>query len=68
MDNQNVLTAEEAFWLDAFVTFKSDFTELEKKVPQSFNTAQPQNMSDKSSHNKTIKSNMQSILKMILCI
>lgn len=68
MDIQCVPTAGEAHWCDAFVAHKSDFTELEKKVRQRFNTAQPQNRSDKRSHNKTIKSNMQSILKMILCI
>lgn len=68
MDNQNVPTTEEALWHDAFVTLKSDFTELEKKVRQSFNTAQPKNRSDKRAYNRTIKSNMESILKMILCI
>ena len=68
MDIQCVPTAGEAHWCDAFVAHKSDFTELEKKVRQRFNKAQPQNRSDKRSHNKTIKSNMQSILKMILCI
>lgn len=68
VDNQNVPTAGETHWHDAFVAHKSDFTELEKKVRQRFNTAQPQNRNDKRSHNKTIKSNMQSILKMILCV
>lgn len=46
-------TAKEAHWFDAFVTFKSDFTEVERKVHQSFCTAQPQNRSDKRPHNKT---------------
>lgn len=51
MDIQCVPTAGEAHWCDAFVAHKSDFTELEKKVRQRFNTAQPQNRSDKRSHN-----------------
>lgn len=38
-DNQNVLTAEGAHWCDVFFTFKSDFTEFERKVHESFNTA-----------------------------
>lgn len=66
VDNQNVPTAEESLCCNGFVALKSDFTELEKKVRQSFNAAQPQNRSDKRSHNKTIKSNMQSILKLVL--
>ncbi|GAB0182203.1 zinc finger and BTB domain-containing protein 5 [Grus japonensis] len=32
VDNQKAPTAEEACWRDAFVTLKSDFTELEKKL------------------------------------
>ncbi|KAM6103086.1 uncharacterized protein LJ206_011788 isoform 2-T3 [Theristicus caerulescens] len=35
VNNQNVSTAEEARWRDAFVALKSDFIELEKK---SYNT------------------------------
>lgn len=34
VDNQNVPTAGESHWHNAFVTLKSDFTELEKKCPE----------------------------------
>lgn len=34
VDNQKVPAAEESHWHDAFVTFKSDFIELEKKCPE----------------------------------
>lgn len=34
VDNQKVPAAEESHWRDAFVTFKSDFIELEKKCPE----------------------------------
>lgn len=47
VDNQNVPTAGESHWHNAFVTLKSDFTELEKKCPEALNAAQSQSGSDK---------------------